>query len=50
MLSLMVLGLVWIVVFYLLGQSWPVPALGPWNLAAGFGLVLVGFVMTTRWR
>jgi Cell division protein CrgA len=50
MLALMVLGLVWIVAFYLMGSDGPVPHLGAWNLAAGFALILVGFAMTTRWR
>ncbi|WP_432545605.1 cell division protein CrgA [Kineococcus sp. SYSU DK004] len=50
MLGLMLLGLVWIVVFYLTQARFPVPDIGNWNLVAGFGLVLVGFAMTTRWR
>ncbi|HYN30765.1 MAG TPA: cell division protein CrgA [Dermatophilaceae bacterium] len=51
MLGLMGLGLVWVVTFYISGLAqWPVPALGRWNLGVGFGLVLVGFGMTTRWR
>jgi hypothetical protein len=51
MLGLMLLGLVWIVVFYLsAGAQFPVPSLGAWNLAVGFGFVLAGFAMTTRWR
>lgn len=51
MLGLMIAGLVWIVVYYLSGSAQlPVPQIGAWNLAAGGGLILVGFVMTTRWR
>ncbi|WP_432488100.1 cell division protein CrgA [Kineococcus sp. SYSU DK018] len=50
MVALMVLGLLWIVVFYLSSAQYPVPGWGNWNLVAGFGLVLVGFAMTTRWR
>ncbi|WP_432503386.1 cell division protein CrgA [Kineococcus arenarius] len=50
MIALMVLGLLWIVVFYLSSAQYPVPGWGNWNLVAGFGLVLVGFAMTTRWR
>jgi hypothetical protein len=53
MLSLMVIGLAWIVVTYLTAQSghtYPIPGIGQWNLAAGFGLILIGFGMTTRWR
>lgn len=50
MLGLMVVGLLWIVVFYITSQRFPVEALGRWNLGIGFGLMLVGFGMTTRWR
>ncbi|WP_337062280.1 cell division protein CrgA [Kineococcus sp. G2] len=50
MVALMVLGLLWIVVFYLSSAQYPVPGWNNWNLVAGFGLVLVGFAMTTRWR
>ncbi len=51
MLALMIAGLLWIVVFYLSGvKAYPIPPIGSWNLAVGFGLIIVGFAMTTRWR
>jgi hypothetical protein len=50
MIGLMVLGLVWVLVFYLSGMQFPVPGIGPWNLVIGFGIAFVGFLMTTRWR
>jgi len=52
MLGLMLLGLLWIVVFYVTagGYRLPIPALGNWNLAIGFALIIAGFAMTTRWR
>ncbi|NAZ82836.1 cell division protein CrgA [Kineococcus sp. R8] len=50
MLGLMVLGLVWVVTFYLSSSQYPVPGWDNWNLLAGFGLIIVGFAMTTRWR
>ncbi|WP_205706740.1 cell division protein CrgA [Kineococcus vitellinus] len=50
MVAFMVVGLLWIVVFYLSSSELPVPGWRNWNLVAGFGLVLVGFAMTTRWR
>jgi hypothetical protein len=52
MLGLMVLGLVWIVVYYITAGSsrLPVPALGNLNLAVGFLFIIAGFGMTTRWR
>jgi hypothetical protein len=50
MLGLMIIGLTWIVVFYLTQGKFPVPNGGNWNLVGGFGFVLAGFMMTTRWR
>ena len=50
MVGLMLLGLIWVLVFYLSGMQWPIPGIGPWNLAIGFGIAFVGFLMTTRWR
>jgi len=38
------------VVFYLSQQDYPIPSIGYWNLALGFGIMLTGFGMTTRWR
>lgn len=50
MLTLMVVGLLWIVIFYITNQQYPVPQLRNWNLGVGFGLMLAGFLMTTRWK
>lgn len=50
MLTLMILGLVWVVTFYITRQQYPVPSLGMWNLGIGFILILSGFAMTTRWK
>lgn len=50
MCGLMILGLVWIVVYYLTGAAWPIPKIGNWNLLIGFGIMLVGFLMTMWWR
>lgn len=50
MLGLMILGLIWIVVFYVTQQEYPIPSIGSWNLIAGFGLIMAGFLMTTKWQ
>lgn len=50
MVALMVLGLAWIVTAYVTRLDYPIPGIGAWNIAAGFGVALVGFAMTTRWR
>jgi hypothetical protein len=52
MLGLMVIGVLWIVIFYLTASigGYPVPALRYGNLAAGFGLIIVGFGLSTKWK
>jgi len=50
MLGLMVLGLLWVIVFYLSNQALPIPGIAGWNLVIGFGIAFIGFLMTTRWR
>ena len=50
MLGLMILGLLWVIVFYLSNQNLPIPGIGGWNLVIGFGIAFIGFLMTTRWR
>ena len=51
MLGLMVLGLLWLVVYYLWGSNIPFIAnLGNWNFAIGFVLMIGGLLMTMRWR
>ena len=46
----MLLGLIWIIVFYVSQGALPVAALGSWNILVGFGIAFIGFLMTTRWR
>jgi hypothetical protein len=36
--------------YYISGIGWPVPAIGAWNIAVGFGIMFAGFLMTTRWK
>ncbi|MBP6997828.1 MAG: cell division protein CrgA [Phycicoccus sp.] len=51
MVAFMVIGLLWIATYYISGaHQYPVPQIGRWNLGAGFGFMMVGFLMTTRWR
>ena len=50
MFTLMVVGLLWIIVFYITQGQFPVPILGNWNILIGFGVAIVGFLMTLRWR
>jgi len=53
MLGSFLIGLVWIVVFYVTSQDADVPIitdLGNYNLLVGIGFMAVGFVFATRWE
>jgi hypothetical protein len=51
MFGVMLLGLGWLVVNYLAGEKIGLMAdLGPWNFLIGFALLVVGLLMTMRWR
>lgn len=50
MVALMVVGLLWVVTFYITQGDYPIGPLHYWNIAIGFALMLSGFAMTTRWR
>lgn len=52
MFGFMVVGLLWIVLYYVTSSTLalPIPPLGQNNIFVGFGLILVGFLMTTRWK
>jgi hypothetical protein len=50
MFGLMIIGLFWIITFYISEGRFPVQAWQSWNIVAGFGIAIVGFLMTTRWR
>jgi hypothetical protein len=50
MLGALLIGLAWIVVFYVSNEKWPVSAMGPGNLVVGFVFIVAGLVLATRWR
>ena len=52
MFGFMLLGLLWIVLYYVTSTNLqlPIPVLGQANIFVGFGLVLVGFLMTPWWK
>ena len=50
MLAMFLLGLAWIVVYYITQTKYPVPNLGDWNMGIGFVFVGIGFSLATRWR
>lgn len=50
MLASFLIGLIWIVVFYMTETRYPIPSVGAWNMLVGFGFIGVGFTLATRWR
>jgi hypothetical protein len=50
MFGLMIIGLLWIITFYISEGQLPVKAWESCNIVSGFGIAIVGFLMTTRWR
>ena len=47
----LVLGLAWIVTYYLSNGSIPgISSLGAWNLVIGFAFIIAGVTLSTRWR
>ena len=50
MISFMVVGLMWVVVYYVTQTEYPIESIGNWNMAVGFGFIAVGFGLSTRWK
>jgi len=50
MLGSFIVGLVWIVIYYVSQSHWPIGAIGPGNLIIGFALVVGGLGLATRWH
>ena len=50
MLALFLIGLAWIVVFYVSATKLPIETLGNWNIVVGFGFIAAGFGVSTQWK
>ena len=50
MVAAFLIGLFWIVVFYVSQTVWPIRGIGNWNMIIGFGFIGLGFSLATRWR
>jgi hypothetical protein len=50
MIGCLIVGVAWIALFYITGQELPLSSLGPWNLAIGFGFIVAGLGLATKWR
>lgn len=49
-ITLMIVGLVWLVIYYFSGTLYPIPGIGWGNMAIGIALMMAGFLMTLKWR
>ena len=55
MFGFMFVGLFWIITYYVTSAQFPLGAATPlnlsnWNILIGFGIAMVGFMMSTRWK
>ena len=50
MLGSLLFGLAWIATFYVSNGSLPISALNSWNLVVGFGFLVGGVVLSTKWH
>lgn len=49
-LTLIVVGIGWLVTYYLSGTLYPIGTWGYWNLAVGFGALVGSLIVLSRWR
>jgi hypothetical protein len=50
MVANFLIGLLWIVVFYVSQTLYPIPNIGAWNMIIGFTFIAVGFSLATKWK
>jgi hypothetical protein len=55
MFGFMIVGLFWIITYYVTSAQFPLGAATPlnlenWNILIGFGIAMIGFMMSTRWK
>ncbi|MGI9144194.1 MAG: cell division protein CrgA [Candidatus Planktophila sp.] len=50
MVAAFLIGLFWIVVFYVTQTRFPIPGISSWNMVIGFSFIGFGFTLATKWR
>lgn len=50
MVGLMILGLLWLVVWYVTSGALPISAAGGWNVVVGFCVIMTGMFMAMKWK
>ena len=49
-LGAMLIGVVWLVTYYVSGGNLPVGKFEAWNVLVGFVWIALGFALSTQWR
>lgn len=49
-LTLLILGPVWIVIYYISAGNYPIPGIGNSNMFIGFGILAASMVLFSRWK
>ena len=50
MVTNFLVGLIWIVIYYVSQTRFPISGIGAWNMIIGFSFIAVGFSLATKWR
>lgn len=50
MIACFVIGLIWIVAYYVAPEAPVISAIGWWNVLIGFAFFTVGFFLSTKWK
>lgn len=49
-LGTMLIGVAWLVTYYLSNGDYPMASMQAWNVLIGFVWIAVGFALSTQWR
>lgn len=50
MFGFLILGFLWVIVYYISQGKLPLAELRDWNILIGFGIAMIGFLMMTNWK
>ncbi len=49
-IGFMLVGVAWLVTYYISGAALPIRSLEAWNVVVGFLWIATGFALATQWR
>jgi Cell division protein CrgA len=50
MVGSLLFGLAWIATYYMSSQGLPIRSIAAWNLVVGFGFIIGGVALATKWH